>query len=164
MPPSSELENRILLLARRGRDAPVIARILERHGHGHLICEHATGLADGMAEGAAMAIVTEESLIGDDCGALISWLADQPPWSDFPFILLATKRSGRRPPEATRLLERLGNVVVLERIALVSVSAWIGRSSTTTLPSRSSRRVASGGRRPERFVANRMNGKSDQGG
>jgi signal transduction histidine kinase/CheY-like chemotaxis protein len=115
MPPSSSLENRILLLARRGRDAPVIARILERHGHGHLICEHATGLADGMAEGAAMAIVTEESLIGDDCGALISWLADQPPWSDFPFILLATKRSGRRPPEATRLLERLGNVVVLER-------------------------------------------------
>jgi hypothetical protein len=30
-------------------------------------------------------------------------------------ILLATKRTERRPPHALELLERLGNVVVLER-------------------------------------------------
>jgi len=93
----------------------VIAGILDRHDHAHLICADADALARGMAEGAAMAIVTEESLVGDDCSSLISWLDDQPPWSDFPFVMLATKRSGRRPAEATRLLERLGNVVVLER-------------------------------------------------
>ncbi|MDB5835144.1 MAG: hybrid sensor histidine kinase/response regulator, partial [Caballeronia sp.] len=43
------------------------------------------------------------------------WLDQQPTWSDFPLILLATKRTERRPQHALDRLELLGNVVVLER-------------------------------------------------
>jgi signal transduction histidine kinase len=109
------VERRILLLALRGRDAPVIGSILARHEQDYVICNNANDLARHMARGAALAIVTEESLVGDDRTELNACLANQPPWSDFPFILLATKRAGRRPPEAVEVLESLGNVVVLER-------------------------------------------------
>ena len=46
---------------------------------------------------------------------VLDWLDNQPPWSDFPVILLATKRAGRRPQADAEVLQRLGNVVVLER-------------------------------------------------
>ncbi|MDP1914382.1 response regulator [Brevundimonas sp.] len=109
------MEDRILLLALRGRDAAVIEQILARAGHECVICDSCTAVAKAAQRGAAIAVLTEESLLDTDCALLDQWLADQPSWSDFPFILLATKRAGRRPPEALRMLERLGNVVVLER-------------------------------------------------
>jgi signal transduction histidine kinase/ActR/RegA family two-component response regulator len=108
-------ERRILVLALRGRDAAVVEQLLERAGHESLVCESCTALAREGRRGAAIAVVTEESLLEDDTAALDEWLGDQPPWSDFPFVLLATKRAGRRPQDALRILERLGNVVVLER-------------------------------------------------
>ena len=109
------MEQRILLLALRGRDAPVIEGLLTKQGHASTICASAAMLADALAQGAAMAVVTEESLVGADHAPIVSWLAAQEPWSDFPFILLATKRAGQRPKDAQRTLEALGNVVVLER-------------------------------------------------
>jgi signal transduction histidine kinase/ActR/RegA family two-component response regulator len=72
-------------------------------------------LAKQLSAGAGTALITEESLEDEDRTGLVSWLASQPPWSDFPFVLLATKRSGNRPAEALRMLEQLGNVVLLER-------------------------------------------------
>ncbi|MEZ0308335.1 MAG: response regulator, partial [Ramlibacter sp.] len=46
---------------------------------------------------------------------LAVWLAAQPPWSDFPFIVLASRQSGPRPPAAVAMLHKLGNVILLER-------------------------------------------------
>ncbi|PKP96757.1 MAG: hybrid sensor histidine kinase/response regulator, partial [Alphaproteobacteria bacterium HGW-Alphaproteobacteria-15] len=109
------MEWRILLLARRGRDAAVIQQLLSRAGHQSLICESCDTLAREGRRGAAIAVVTEESLLDTDTGELDAWLREQPSWSDFPFVLLATKRAGRRPRDALRMLEQLGNVVVLER-------------------------------------------------
>lgn len=108
------LEDRVLVLALRGRDAAVLEQLLRRDGHSCEICPSADGLGAALRVGAGAALITEESLeaIGGDLGL---WLDSQPPWSDFPFILLATKRIGRRPREAQAVLERLGNVVVLER-------------------------------------------------
>ncbi len=108
------VEARILLLALRGRDAEVIDQLLTRDGHVCTICGSVDGLAAELATGAGVALVTEESLVSPG-PALADWLESQPPWSDFPFILLATKRVGRRPREAQAMLEQLGNVVVLER-------------------------------------------------
>ncbi len=105
---------RILLLALRGRDADVIAQVLTRDGHECLACGSIEELAREIAIGAGVALVTEESLLADR-GGLTAWLDSQPAWSDFPFILLATKRVGRRPREAQVVLEEMGNVVVLER-------------------------------------------------
>jgi signal transduction histidine kinase/ActR/RegA family two-component response regulator len=109
------VEDRILLLALRGRDAPVIEQILERAGRHCLACTSCSHLAAELTCGAGAAVVTEESLAACDTAALLDALSGQPPWSDFPFILLSTKRSGRRPSTAQKLLEGLGNVVVLER-------------------------------------------------
>ena len=109
------MEQRVLLLALRGRDAQIIASLLADGGHESVVCSSADHLAQCLAEGAGTAIITEESLTGVDRTALEAWLAAQEPWSDFPFILLATKRAGSRPRDAVRTLEQLANVVVLER-------------------------------------------------
>ena len=109
------MEDRVLLLALRGRDSQVIEQLLARQGHSCCACTSIAALTEQLARGAGTALVTEESLADSDRGPLVAWLAAQPPWSDFPFVLLATKRSGRRPADALRMLEQLGNVVVLER-------------------------------------------------
>jgi len=108
------LRERVLLLALRGRDAEVMVQLLRRDGHECLICDGVDGLAKEIAIGAGVAVVTEESLTADR-QRLTDWLDRQLAWSDFPFILLATKRTGRRPREAQGILDRMGNVVVLER-------------------------------------------------
>ena len=109
------MEERILLLALRGRDAAVLEQLLERQGLPASVCDGAASLAAEIEKGAATAIITEESLADADNGALHAWLARQEPWSDFPFVLLATRRAGKRPKSAMQLLQALGNVVVLER-------------------------------------------------
>jgi signal transduction histidine kinase/ActR/RegA family two-component response regulator len=108
-------EQRILLLALRGRDAQVIAQLLAKQGQESHVCLSAASLATELAGGGGTALITEESLADGDLSALSAWLEQQPAWSDFPFVLLATKRSGRRGPEALKTLAALGNVVVLER-------------------------------------------------
>jgi signal transduction histidine kinase len=108
-------ERRILLLALRGRDAEIMDRLLNRIGHECVICSSGDALAQALSQGAGAVVVTEESLAETDRTKLVAWLCAQPPWSDFPFILLATKRAGRRPKEAAHILSQLGNVVVLER-------------------------------------------------
>lgn len=128
------MEWRILLLALKGRDSAVIEQLLARAGHQCLICDSPAALAREGRQGAAIAVVTEESLLDADTTALDAWLGEQPSWSDFPFVLLATKRAGRRPRDALRTLEQLGNVVVLERpvhsetLASAVNSAMRGRS------------------------------------
>ncbi len=109
------MEERILLLALRGRDAQVIEQLLTRQGHVTKVCLSSDALAEELALGAGAALVTEESLADTDRGRLAHWLQEQPSWSDFPFILLATKRAGRRSKDASDALRELGNVVVLER-------------------------------------------------
>jgi signal transduction histidine kinase/ActR/RegA family two-component response regulator len=109
------VEERILLLALRGRDAQVIEQLLSRQGHATKVCDSADDMARELALGAGTALITEESLASTDRRKLAEWLVDQPPWSDFPFILLSTKRSGRRTSDASKTLAELGNVIVLER-------------------------------------------------
>lgn len=109
------MSERVLLLALRGRDAQVIERLLAPDGHVCAVCNDVAELACELGRSAGTAVVTEESLAGPGRDALKSWLASQPSWSDFPFILLATKRLGRRPGDALEMLHELGNVVVLER-------------------------------------------------
>ncbi len=109
------MEERFLVLALRGRDGSVAANILSKQGYDAVVCPNLANLVVELEKGAAAALVTEESLGDAPIGALATWLRSQPPWSDFPFILIATKRTGRRGKEAKATLELLGNVVVLER-------------------------------------------------
>ncbi len=109
------MENRVLILAPRGRDAAIAAELLEQHRLAAQICLNLDELVSGLQEGAGTALVTEEALAGSDRGPLTHWIAAQPKWSDFPFVLLANGNKAPRTPTATATLESLGNVVLLER-------------------------------------------------
>jgi len=109
------MDDRILLLALRGRDAEVIDQLLSGAGHHQQICHSLPDLAQQLVQGAGAVVVTEESLSTDERNPLYQWLERQEPWSDLPFVLLATKRIGKRSSLAKRMLETLGNFVVLER-------------------------------------------------
>jgi signal transduction histidine kinase/ActR/RegA family two-component response regulator len=109
-------EQRVLVHAPRGRDASVVETVLARQGIATKVCASEEDLIASLAEGAASVILTEEALpqlLADQ--RLASWLTNQPPWSDFPFVVLATKREGRRAETDFRSLHSLGNLVLLER-------------------------------------------------
>lgn len=109
------VEQRVLIHAPRGRDAAVIEDVLAAEGIAALVCPRPDDLVGALMEGGAAAVLTEEALAAVDSQVLQLWLASQPPWSDFPFIVMASKREGRRSPQAMGALQRLGNVILLER-------------------------------------------------
>ena len=113
-PPPLQLE-RALILAPRGRDALVARDILLDAQTSTVVCRDLEDLLQQLRRGADLAIVTEEALRGDT-RALAGWVGAQPPWSDFPFIVL-TKHGGgvEWNPEAAKLTAILGNVSFLER-------------------------------------------------
>jgi signal transduction histidine kinase/CheY-like chemotaxis protein len=107
-------EERVLILAPRGRDGAVAEQVLARAGTRAETCPDVAGWLACLSEGAGAALVTEEALDGE-LGGLFAWLDAQPAWSDFPFIVMATRQAGRRSERASALLARLGNVILLER-------------------------------------------------
>ena len=109
------MENRVLILAPRGRDADVVAEVLSKDGRNCVACVNGAMLNTELRSNAGTALIAEEALSDSNMPQVFQWLDQQPTWSDFPLILLATKRTERRPKDALDRLELLGNVVVLER-------------------------------------------------
>ncbi len=109
------MDGRVLILASRGRDAELAVRILARDQVSCHICADVAELVREAVGGAEAALVTEESLDNDDVGVLLHWLGTQPPWANFPFVVLATPRGdlaqGSRVPEWSDTI----NAVLLER-------------------------------------------------
>jgi len=112
----AEDHERTLILATRGRDAIVARGILyEAHLRAD-ICASLQALLAEIISGAELAIITEEAFRGVDTRALVNWVASQPVWSDFPFIVLTEHGGGlERNPMADQLTRALGNVTFLER-------------------------------------------------
>ena len=109
------MDDTVLILTPRGRDAGVAADLLERHGISCRICPHLSALREALPDGAGAALVAEEALGGDELHDVAAWLDQQPPWSDFPFVVLANGHKGVRSARAFETLDRLRNVVLLER-------------------------------------------------
>jgi signal transduction histidine kinase len=109
-------DERAVILAPRGRDAMVAQNILREAGIRGDICRHTDDLLAEVVRGAECAIVTEEAMASAGSRDLVQWVTSQPPWSDFPFIVLTRHGGGlERNPAAAFLTERLGNVSFLER-------------------------------------------------
>lgn len=107
---------RALILAPRGRDAVVAKSILREARIQADICVDCGELLEEIKRGAECAVVTEEAVHNGDLRDLTSWIASQPPWSDYPFIVLTEHGGGiERNPAAAQLTETLGNVSFLER-------------------------------------------------
>ncbi len=107
---------RTLILAPRGRDAVVAKMILRDSELQSAICVDMPELIEQIERGADAAIITEEATRNGHMRILADWVASQPPWSDFPFIVLTVHGGGlERNPSAARLTKVLGNVTFLER-------------------------------------------------
>jgi len=113
---TSSVSERTLILAPRGRDAVIAKGILRDAAMRSEICLDLAELLQEIKRGADVAIVTEEATRSADLRDLVDWVGSQPPWSDFPFILLTEHGGGlERNPAAARLMELLGSVTFLER-------------------------------------------------
>ncbi|MBP2561914.1 signal transduction histidine kinase/ActR/RegA family two-component response regulator [Neorhizobium galegae] len=116
----------VLVFAPIGRDAAASVDLLVRSGIPAKACGDLSAFVRALEAGASAAFLAEEALFGTHASSLYKWVADQPPWSDLPFILL-TSRQEQMGIEAWRqdLIARLRNVALLERPvqALTLVSA-----------------------------------------
>lgn len=123
------MDERVLVLAPRGRDAAVVEQVLVRAGMSSAICAGLDDLRNQLNAGAGAAIVTEEVFAAADTTSLLEWLDRQPSWSDFPFVVLVTAQAGRRSVRASHTLELLGNIVLLERPLNTETLASAARSA-----------------------------------
>jgi signal transduction histidine kinase len=109
-------EERILVLAPRGRDASLIAGTLGDDGISSVICPDAAMLVGMLDEGAAAAIVAEEALTPEGVNNIARFLEGQAPWSDIPFVVLTSSgRPNRATVRKAHELAVLGNITFLER-------------------------------------------------
>ncbi|HEY8078719.1 MAG TPA: hybrid sensor histidine kinase/response regulator [Labilithrix sp.] len=103
------LLERILVLVRGARDAQVTSDLLARAGIQGFACANVDELCARMEEGAAAALLAEEVLSREAYARLADLLARQPPWSDFPIIVIGA------PTGSIDVPRRLGNLTFLER-------------------------------------------------
>jgi signal transduction histidine kinase/ActR/RegA family two-component response regulator len=107
------LRDAFLVIAPGGRDARVIGELLGSARLHHHEDPDGEKLLRALVSGdAAGAIITDDALSRIGPQRLRGALEQQPPWSDFPFILLARRGETR---QGSRLLEDLLNVTILER-------------------------------------------------
>jgi signal transduction histidine kinase len=112
----SEHDLRTIIVTPTGKDGRLIAGLLERRSLACQIADSVAAACDLIRDGAGAAIVAEEALAGNSIQPLLELLQHQPPWSDFPVILLTV--SGRVTIESERLRQLrlpLGNIFLLER-------------------------------------------------
>lgn len=122
---SNAPDERVLLLAPTGRDALLIDKVLSEAGVATEGCAGIEEFCQKMSDGAGAAFITEEALTPDATQRLVEALAAQPPWSDFPLVILTS--GGSSIPAnlgVLRDLSETGNVTLIERptrvITLVS--------------------------------------------
>lgn len=104
---------RFLIVAPGGRDADVIRQLLASADLNAVIDLTGELLFQALHNGlAAGAVVTDDALNRIDHGRLAEAISNQPPWSDFPFVLLVRRGDTRESPKA---IEAAMNLTILER-------------------------------------------------
>ena len=106
-------EDRLLILAPRGRDAHVIMVQLEGTQPAAAVATAAEIVAAVRAGQLGAAVVADEAMADFDVADLGAALDAQPPWSDSPFLILTRREFGGWT--RAQLAALLGNVAILER-------------------------------------------------
>ena len=107
---------RVLVLAPFGKDATLIQAVLHDSKIDSQSVPSVSELTSALSEGAGAAIITEEVFEDESVSLLAKHLSEEPPWSDFPIIVLTGGGITTAATEcAARLREPLGNVSLLER-------------------------------------------------
>src|SRR5215216_1792916 len=123
---TEDVTQRVLVLAPIGRDAQAAAQQLAAAGLSCVVCSELKELCKELDHGAGAALVAEEAFSQRGTWQVDRWVARQPAWSDFPFVVLTSQyTSALAHAHRLRLLQSLGNVSLLERplAAVTLVSA-----------------------------------------
>jgi signal transduction histidine kinase/CheY-like chemotaxis protein len=111
-----EFDDRVLVFAPVGRDGPAAAEFIRRVELQVHVCLSFAELLAELAKGAAVVLIAEEGLFGQDTACLSHWVADQPAWSDLPFVVLTSHQEQQEVGTwRTNLVSQLRNVSLLER-------------------------------------------------
>ena len=108
--------HRILVLAPIGRDAELIRSVLRDASIESVRCADGLELCHLLGEGAGGAVIAEEALDADLMNRLGRTLADQPPWSDMPVLILTGESTADLPkPRSFSKLGRRASVTLVDR-------------------------------------------------
>jgi signal transduction histidine kinase/CheY-like chemotaxis protein len=112
----ADIDARVLILAPAGRDGPLAAAMLREASIASTVCSDMQTFCDEQGRGAAAGLLTQEALAREAHACLATALANQPLWSDFPLVVLASRPTthdgGVRLGQITG---ELGNVTLLDR-------------------------------------------------
>jgi signal transduction histidine kinase/ActR/RegA family two-component response regulator len=113
---ANEFSLRVLVLAPIGRDGSASADVLRKEDIAAVVCADLPALVRDLVLGAGSAFVAEEALFNVNLQSLASWVADQPTWSDLPFVILTSHLdSPKIKTWRQNLSQVLRNVSMLER-------------------------------------------------
>ena len=105
--------NHFLVVAPAGRDADVIRQLLAGAQIDAAVDPDGEQLIRNVRSGeGAGAVITDDGLSRIDTQALLDAIGAQPPWSDFPFILLVRRGEARL---GRKSIEDAINATVVER-------------------------------------------------
>lgn len=111
----NKVEERIIILAPIGQDAPAMATLLSSKGLDAMVCGTALDTCHQLTVGGAVLLVTEESLELPQISRLLHHLKSQPPWSELPMIVLTRGGESRLARLLDLVAEAAGSITLLER-------------------------------------------------
>ena len=108
------VSERAIVLAPMGRDGSLALMMLNEAGYAGIVASNLGALCEALHEGAGLLIIAAEALRGVDLDPLLTYLHQQPAWSDLPIVLM-THHGGTEQNGSSHLSGLLGNVTFLER-------------------------------------------------
>ncbi len=111
----NRVEDRIIILAPIGQDAPAMASLLTSQGLDAIVCGTALDTCHQLTVGGAVLLVTEESLELPHISHLLHHLKTQQPWSELPMIVLTRGGESRLARLLALVAEAAGSITLLER-------------------------------------------------
>ena len=109
-------QNPILVCAPFGRDGETIVGLLRSAGYDAQVFGDLDRLVGALDQSTGAVLATEEGVAAST--VLAAALADQPPWSDVPVLILTSRRHSARLSAdglSGRLLADITNAILLER-------------------------------------------------
>ncbi len=125
-----ESAHRVLMYAQTAEDISILQDILTGIGAEGAVCTDTWDLCWQMAQDTDALLLTEQSLADGALPILAEALEGQPEWSDLPILFVAT--GGIESPLAQQAMQKLGNVLVLDRPVRIATLASALRMASRT--------------------------------
>src|SRR5690349_24426795 len=123
--PRAASRARVLLLPPTIRDAQALETVLGLAEIDCELCPTIDSCCLALGDTISAVILSEEALLAEP-ERLTRWILTQPVWSDLPIVVLS--RSGFENPALSSVLQKLGNVSILERPVRVTTLLYVVRA------------------------------------